>query len=414
MERSALALARFHLRVGARLSLIVLAPVVAFAVGAAAFFEKPFLIHLAATLFTVGSSGLLVAAIALGVAGVAAPRICRGLGGWVRHLPASGVTHRRAATLAVAVAQAPLLFGLFGLASLAIPGTGERVVAALGLAATTLAAAVATVPVRRSLLTRALAFPAAAMTASGSGAWIALGISLLLAADAMAGPLKASLGVRARHPRVKAGGERLFEARIAWRALCFKLAEAYVVALLPVGAAGLFLANNTLSPHDRLLAALLGGALGLVLFLAEVGEALAARRPAWPWLRSLPGSAAERVRIDSLFLAAHALPVIAAAAFLTPRAVPALLGTLPLLAALTAGALRRAPERRTGAAGEILLQGGLAAALLALVPWLALPFLALTPLVLRAAAARERRQKVSRWLELHHLAAGDPQSWSAS
>jgi hypothetical protein len=33
---------------------------------------------------------------------------------------------------------------------------------------------------------------------------------------------------------------------------------------------------------------------------------------------------------------------------------------------------------------------------------------------LRAAAERERRQKVSRWLELHHLAAGDPQSWSAS
>ena len=38
----------------------------------------------------------------------------------------------------------------------------------------------------------------------------------------------------------------------------------------------------------------------------------------------------------------------------------------------------------------------------------------LAPLALRAAAERERRQKVSRWLELHHLAAGDPQSWSAS
>jgi hypothetical protein len=56
----------------------------------------------------------------------------------------------------------------------------------------------------------------------------------------------------------------------------------------------------------------------------------------------------------------------------------------------------------------------LAAALLALLPWLVLLLLPLTLPVLAAAATRERRQKVSRWLELHHLAAGDPQSWSAS
>jgi hypothetical protein len=31
---------------------------------------------------------------------------------------------------------------------------------------------------------------------------------------------------------------------------------------------------------------------------------------------------------------------------------------------------------------------------------------------MRAAAARERRQKVSLWMERHHLAAGDPYSWS--
>ena len=78
------------------------------------------------------------------------------------------------------------------------------------------------------------------------------------------------------------------------------------------------------------------------------------------------------------------------------------------------GALRRAPERRTGAAGEILGEGLLLAALVALLPWAGLPALAGVPFALRAAAERERRQKVSRWLELHHLAAGDPQSWSAS
>ena len=76
--------------------------------------------------------------------------------------------------------------------------------------------------------------------------------------------------------------------------------------------------------------------------------------------------------------------------------------------------MRRAPERRAGASGEILGEGLFLSALVALVPWAALLALVATPWALRAAAERERRQKVSRWLELHHLAAGDPQSWSAS
>ena len=91
-----------------------------------------------------------------------------------------------------------------------------------------------------------------------------------------------------------------------------------------------------------------------------------------------------------------------------------MLAVLPFLAVRAAGAMRRAPERRTGAAGEIVFEGALLAALVALLPWTALLPLAATPWALRAAAERERRQKVSRWLELHHLAAGDPQSWSAS
>jgi hypothetical protein len=419
MAPSALALVRFHLRVGVRLALIVFAPVVAFACGAATFFELPFLRHLAATLFTGGSSGVLVALLALGVAGMAAPRVCRGLDGWVRHLPASGVAHRRSATLAVAVAQLPLLLGLVGLAGLAVQGALGVGLAGLGLVATALAAAVATVPARRRRLTQVLALPAAALAATGHGWTLAVGIVLLLSADAVAGPFGHAPGARHPHPRTARGqreerAARLFEARTAWRALGWKLPEAYIVALLPLGAAALFVANNELPPRHVLLAAILGGGIGLVLFLAEVGEALAARRPAWPWSRSLPQSALQRVSADALFLAVHALPVAAVAAFLTPHALLPLLGALPLLAALTTSALRRAPERRTGAAGEILLQGGLAAALLALLPWLGLALVLLTLPVLRAAATRDRKQKVSRWLERHHLAVGDPQSWSAS
>ena len=59
-------------------------------------------------------------------------------------------------------------------------------------------------------------------------------------------------------------------------------------------------------------------------------------------------------------------------------------------------------------AGTVLLVAGLVTVL----PWTAVGFLLSTPLAIRLAAERERRQDVSRWHELHHLAAGDPVSWS--
>lgn len=144
-----------------------------------------------------------------------------------------------------------------------------------------------------------------------------------------------------------------------------------------------------------------------------MGESLAVRRPAWPWSRSLPWSAARRAGADAAILGGHVLPLVLLAARIDPAAL-VILAILPLLSIRAAGAMRRAPERRTGAAGEIVFEGALLAALAALLPWTAILPLALVPWALRAAAERERRQKVSRWLELHHLAAGDPQSWSAS
>jgi hypothetical protein len=38
--------------------------------------------------------------------------------------------------------------------------------------------------------------------------------------------------------------------------------------------------------------------------------------------------------------------------------------------------------------------------------------LALTPISIWHAAELEKRREISRWHELHHLAAGDPMSWS--
>jgi hypothetical protein len=49
---------------------------------------------------------------------------------------------------------------------------------------------------------------------------------------------------------------------------------------------------------------------------------------------------------------------------------------------------------------------------LALFPPAALLYLVLVPLLLKFGVGLDRDQKVSRWLEIHHLAAGDPYSWS--
>ncbi|HKV06565.1 MAG TPA: hypothetical protein VJ725_00410, partial [Thermoanaerobaculia bacterium] len=167
--------------------------------------------------------------------------------------------------------------------------------------------------------------------------------------------------------------------------------------------------------HQR-LATLLGGGWAAVLLLAQMAETLAVRRPAWPWARSLPGSARRRVGFDAALLALHTLPLFALGIWLapTPWVLLAPAAIVPFLALRAAGAMRRAPERRTGASGEIVAEGLFLGALVALLPWTALLALPAIPWAWRAAAERDRAQKVSRWLELHHLAAGDSQSWSAS
>lgn len=373
-----------------------------------------FLGSLARSLFGVGAGGgsaVVIAALCLGAAELAGPRICRGVNGWLRHLPASALAHRRAATFAIAVAQVPLLLLLMVLAAFSSLVPTVLIRRALQLAVTALAAAVCVTPARRRWLAAPVA--AVAAVAVGVGGWgmLALGTALLAVADGSAGDLIHTGPPSAHLSRRSPGG--WFMPRIAWRALGWSLLGTFLTSLLPVLGAWAFVAHNELAPQYVRLAARLGGGAAAVLLLAWLSESLAVRRPAWPWSRSLPWAAAQRVSADALFLGLHALPLILLAAAIHPAALEAL-PILPLLSLRAAGALRRAPERRTGAAGEILGEGLLLAALVALLPWTSLLALTLVPLALRAAAERERRQKVSRWLELHHLAAGDPQSWSAS
>ncbi|MFL6196352.1 MAG: hypothetical protein ACJ75H_19385 [Thermoanaerobaculia bacterium] len=408
-----LPLLRFHLSVGARLAMRTLVPVIAAAFGAGMLLGPDFLTSLARIVFgerSRGGSTVLIAAVLVGAALEAAPRVCRGLDGWLRHLPVSGVAHRRAAGLALAVAQAPVAIALLALALFATREPVTLMKDALGLLLASLAAGLFATPMERRGLARPLALGAALAAGSGRWTWIAIGAGLLIAADFAAGPLARSTPPVRRGLRSSAAG---LGFRIAWRALGRSLLGAWLLGLLPVGAAFAFITNNELAPEHVRLGARLGAGLAVVLLLAQMAEALAVRRPAWPWSRSLPWSAAQRVTSDAVFLGLHTLPLVGLAALIHPAALAAL-GMLPLLALRAAGAMRRAPERRTGAAGEVLLEGSLLAALVALLPWTALAALALTPWALRAAAERERAQKVSRWLELHHLAVGDPQSWSAS
>lgn len=409
-----LPLLRFHFAVGGRLAMRLLVPLITAAFGAGMLLGTDFLTSFSHVLFGARASGgtaVLFAAVLLGTAAEAAPRVCRGLSGWLRHLPVSGLAHRRAAGLAIAIAQTPLLLGFLFLAAYASLAPAALLADALKLTVTALAAALCVTPAERRWASRPLALAAAVL--AGSGGWGALGFAalLLIAADLVAGPLGQS-GAPVVHLSRGSRGT-LLEPRIVWRALGASLFGAWAIGLLPVAAAFAFTANNSLAPEHVRLAARLGAGLAAVLALAQMGEALAVRRPAWPWSRSLPWSAARRAGADALILGGHVLPLVLLAARIDPAAL-VILAVLPFLSLRAAGAMRRAPERRTGAAGEIVFEGALLAALVALLPWAALLPLAAVPWALRAAAERERRQKVSRWLELHHLAAGDPQSWSAS
>lgn len=414
-------LLRFHLGAGARLAARVSVPVLVATAAAAMFFGPDFLASVARVLFGADAgiaSGAVVLLALAGIARAAEQRICRGLSGWVRHLPAGPAAHRRAALIAITLVEAPVLLGFAVLALAAAAGArGGNPVRELALALPlrALAAAVFALPVTRRRLTRTLALGAGLFAGGRSPGLLALAAALLLAADLGAGRLRPVGDV----PRRRRSADRLIEARIAWRALGWRTAGAYACALLPLAMGWAFVAHNELPPHHQARAALLAGSLALALLFAALGDGLAVLRPAWPWARSLPWSAARRVRGDALLLGAHALPVVLATAVLAPwtretaAAALAVLALVPPLAARTAGAMRRAPERRSGASGEILLEGGLAALLAALLPWTAALALLATPWLLRLAARRERRQKVSRWLELHSLAVGDPQSWSA-
>ena len=409
------ALALFHLHVGARLAMRAAAPLAGVPFVVVLVQQDPGGAIRAAAAWLLGrgggpGAGLAVAVVALMLSGWAAPRVTAGLGGWQRHLPVSQATQRRAALVALATEQAPLVLGLLLLAPLAAREPGG--LAPLRLAAlvpVATGAAVAAWPGVRPWRHRPVALLALLLAAQPALPSLLLALLLVAVAERLAGPLAPVAGPR-RKPHSPGVPTPLLIAR---RALGAAALAAALLALLPVGAMALLRSNNDLPRGIAAGAARFGGGLACAFLVASLAERLAERRPVWPWARSLPVSAARRVGEDAVLLAAPCLLPLVATAWLDARAALAVAACVPTLALRAAGALRAGTRRRTGAATLFLGEGVLLVSWVAVLPWLAALALAAAPLAWRAAADADRRQKVSRWDELHHRSVGDPLSWSA-
>jgi hypothetical protein len=414
-NRSVLALFRFHLKVGARVAMRVLAPAAGFFLFIYYVLRPEFSVFLTRVLLF--ENGLLISGSTLAMVGllsarVTAARVLLGESGWIRHLPMTSSGHRRLAVLGATVAGLPILAIAAFLVALAARSEGRS---SLWMTASLpflgLASALFWTPVKNRRAARSLAFLACLLFGAGYAPLFATGILALAAADRAAGPLRRGGRVSLFVPRGERPG---LAALIALRAVGWKFAPYYLLSFVFLILSRLFILNNRPSACLAASALRFGGTLSIVFFLAFLASALAARRPPWPWFRSLPTSARSRVAADALFMGIPCLSLVAVVTFLNFSAGLFVLACLPGLAVRAAAVMRRSPELRTGPALAILIEGGLLALVLALSPWASLVALAAVLPALRAAARSEQKVKVSRWSELHHLAAGDSQSWSST
>jgi len=410
----------FQLKAGTRVGLRTLVPVGAAVVAASVMYGSPSLVVgvvkmlLYPPVVAIGPA-LIATALATSVAGASAPRLTLGLAGWIRTLPATAVAHRRAVTAGLTVVQLPILaiVLLGGVAALeAHPSTTAPRLA--GLVILAWASSMTVLKVVR-VWTRMLAAAAAVLAWVGAWPAVVAAVPLVIVADLIAGPLAVKVKRRPASKTIAPAGPRsafLLWMTIARRALGWRIVTSWIPGLLALVPAVLFIRNNTLTSVHEVGAARLAGVIATVLVTAAVSESLFKRRPPWPWIRSLPWPAVLRVGFDAVLLGVIAFPIVVATAMIESSAAIPVLFTLPFVSLRGAAAIRQAPARSSGAAGHLLIEGLLAAALVSLLPWMSMVFLALAPPAVWLAAEQERRQEIGRWHELHHLAAGDSMSWS--
>lgn len=384
------ALSRFHLAGGVRLCLRATVPMVGVGVAAVGIQAEP-AAALAAFCRAVAGPGFdsAVAACELGLAGLIASwarhRLAPAQGSWIRHLPASGSTHRLALIIGFIAVQTPLLLAV-ALAAIATSLSGNRIgIARIGFLV---------------LAVLVVAWRAAPAETAGSRTrrrvW------------SVGGHPGGSDGIHADGR----GTVLATTARIASRAVGWRRLGPLVYGLVPLLGCLILSSNNQLAMESAARVARFSACLSAALLVAGLSEQLGWLRPAWPWARSLPWSSGSRVAADAWFLGLHAAPLLAVAALLDWRGGLAGLLVTPLLAARGAGFLRSALGSRAGASGRVLIEGFLIAGL-SFLWWPATMMLAAAaPWALRRAAGSERDQRVTRWVEMGHLAEGDPASWS--
>lgn len=392
---------------------------------------------------------VLYAAVAVALSAVGARRVALGATGWLRSLPVDAWTARRAAWVAAALAALPA--AVFAGIALALTVWGYARLGArldpckvVGVPLLLAAAAAVALRVERA---GARAIAALALLGAAWGTWP----TLLAATGALGLWDRAAGGLAVPAPRVgvhhserlavgwsrDAAGERAnaastrraglaLAARWAWRATGWRpWLDALLAAALPVAFAAFVRANNPdLAPSTRAWVARLGVSLGVAAYVGVAAGALLARRPPWPWVRSLPWSAAARVAVDAVVLGAPAagvgvagtvvLEALPTAASWAVRAsgVVSTGGAALVIAGVTAiaaaAAVRAGAGRQTGAAGELALVGIPTAVAVAVRPTLAVAAAGLALALGALAVWRERRAAGAvRWDELRHGIEGD-------
>jgi len=360
-------------------------------------------------------SGPLIGLILLAyvLARDAVPRLTLGLGGWTRSLPATGTQHRRGVVFGLPIVQVPLLVAVLVAAGLTIavyrvPLSWAKL---LGAVVGLVAAGATAVPCERRVV--ALPLVAAATILASLGRWDTLAASLIGFAlgDLAAGGLRFPTHRAAVPAPVTPGTLRMF--RFTWRALGWRLLAPAPMPAVALAAAWFYSRNNELGIADTGFVARLWGVIAVALYLGAVGDTVVSRRPSWPWIRSLPWSSRDRVIDDAIAIGAPAVVVGLAGAVVDVRTVVIALASIPPLAALAVWLLHGARRRLTRVSGPMIIIGGSVATALAFWPWAIVPVLAATPLLIRIAAHRNRREIVTGWKELHHDAAGDSLAWSS-
>ncbi|MBM3312391.1 MAG: hypothetical protein FJY80_12895, partial [Candidatus Aminicenantes bacterium] len=267
--KSAAALFRFHVKVGVRLALSLLAPVLAGLFAFFFLFRPEFLLLLARQAFGQSAAltqGAVAAAALLLSARMAASRIAFGLGGWVRHLPASGRTERRSAAAAVLAAMTPVLAVLAALDLGGGAGTSKPVGPALaGWGVAALAAALTFIPSEPRLARAVCGPPAAVLAGSGRPVLVLAAAVLVILLDARSGGVGSVPGGLRRRGAVSPA---FFWTALNLRSLGWTAFLGPGAAFIPAILTRLFLQNNDLPAASVPAAVRFGTAMSLVAALS--------------------------------------------------------------------------------------------------------------------------------------------------